>query len=341
MAQYIIMSMSIVGYVILVIYYARQYIQELSLGFERRLQKVQKTYDRLVNKKDNSLYSKRELEEESLEIFTLYEITKEITGSLNAEEAFSIFKKKLKEFVSFTECLYLEIQSEDLKKYKKVKNCFIFGLQIRRKKIANLVVTGVDLSEQEKLMILCHQFALALGRVTSYEEIERIAITDGLTMVHTRRYALDRLQEEVKRSKARRRKLSFLMIDVDFFKKYNDKYGHLAGDQILREVAGIIKDNIREIDIPGRYGGEEFCVVLPDTDRFGARYVSERIRHAAENAKIQAYDTTVSLTLSIGTASFPEDAKVFHEMVDKADWALYRAKKQGRNKVCSFGVYKK
>ena len=130
------------------------------------------------------------------------------------------------------------------------------------------------------------------------------------------------------------------MIDVDFFKTFNDKYGHLVGDQILREIGTIIKANIREIDIAGRYGGEEFCVVLPDTDVPGAQLAAERIRKSTEETEIKAYDTTVKVTISIGMATFPADGHLMDELIDKADWALYRAKKLGRNKICAFGIYK-
>jgi len=106
----------------------------------------------------------------------------------------------------------------------------------------------------------------------------------------------------------------------------------------LCEIARIIRDNIREIDSVGRYGGEEFCVVLPDTDKEGARYVAERIRESVEKTSIKAYDTRVKATISIGVATFPDDAKKSSELIDKADWALYRAKKLGRNKVCILGI---
>ena len=194
--------------------------------------------------------------------------------------------------------------------------------------------------DQEKFMILGHQFALALRRVKLYKKIEKIAITDSLTEVHTRRYIMDRLQEEIHRSSMRKIKMSFLMVDVDYFKSINDKFGHLTGDQVLREVGTIIKETIREIDIAGRYGGEEFCAVLPDTDRDGAKYVAERIRQATEEAEIKAYDNTVKITVSVGVSTYPEDAKKAEELIDKADWALYRSKKQGRNRVTTFGVYK-
>lgn len=105
------------------------------------------------------------------------------------------------------------------------------------------------------------------------------------------------------------------------------------------KASSSLRQNIREIDIPGRYGGEEFCVVLPDTDREGAKFAAERIREAAEQASIRAYDAAIRVTVSIGIATYPDDGQSFNEIIDKADWALYRSKKQGRNRVTSFGVY--
>ncbi len=101
----------------------------------------------------------------------------------------------------------------------------------------------------------------------------------------------------------------------------------------------IIKENIREIDIVGRYGGEEFCVVLPETDLEGSLLVAERIRKAAQDRLIKAYDTSVRITLSLGVSIYPADGKLTEELIDKADWALYRAKTQGRNCTVAFGQY--
>ena len=129
------------------------------------------------------------------------------------------------------------------------------------------------------------------------------------------------------------------MIDVDYFKKVNDQYGHLTGDQILRGVASLIREHVRGIDIVGRYGGEEFCVVLPDTDCGGAQYVAERIRTAIEKTPLKAYDNIIKVTVSIGSSTFPDDGQSLAELGDKADWALYRAKKMGRNRICAFGRY--
>ena len=188
---------------------------------------------------------------------------------------------------------------------------------------------------------MAHQFALALRRLKLYKDIETLAITDGLTGAYTRRYFIERFDEEIKRASLRKSNLSLLMIDADHFKMINDQHGHLAGDQVLKEISNIIQENVREIDIVGRFGGEEFCVVLPDTDMGGARLVAERIRKSAEKRLIKAYDSALRVTLSIGLAIYPSDGKLLEELMDKADWALYRAKSQGRNCVVAFGLYQK
>ncbi len=327
-------------YVGLVIVHSRELAAKIELETYEGVLHAEGISRNLGKKKESLDAEKENLQSEALEIFTLYEITKEITKSLNGEEAFDIFEKKLREHVHFEECRFLDPLSNEVKGLRKAGGLFVFTLQSKRQRIGYLVVSGVSDQDKEKVMILGHQFALALRRVHLYQEIEQVAITDSLTEVHTRRYLIERFQEELKRSKARNIKMSFLMTDVDFFKKFNDKYGHLTGDQILRETGFLISENIREIDIAGRYGGEEFCVILPDTDCQGAQYAAERIRKAIEGATIKAYDASVKVTVSIGTSTFSDDGKKMDELIDKADWALYRAKKMGRNKVCSFGVYK-
>jgi len=329
----------VVIYIVVVMRCVKKSVARIQLKFEEEVLVAEREVKRLEKNKNRSHEKKNELENEALEIFTLYEITKEITRSLNEEEAFEIFRNKLSAHVNFTQCYFLDPLSQEAKILEKEDVCLLFTLKGKRRKIGYLAVEGLVEKDKEKFMILAHQFALALRRVKLYQEIEQIAITDSLTEVYTRRYTLERFKEELGRSKSRKIKMSFLMVDVDFFKKLNDEHGHLAGDQILRELGEIIRNNIREIDIAGRYGGEEFCVMLPDTDRKGAHYAAERIRQATEQAVIKAYDTATKVTVSVGTATFPEDGTKIDELIDKADWALYRAKKYGRNCICSFGVY--
>ncbi len=124
------------------------------------------------------------------------------------------------------------------------------------------------------------------------------------------------------------------MIDLDYFKEKNDKFGHLVGDVILKEIAKILKSNLREIDIIGRYGGEEFSVVLAGIGRTGAIQVAERLRSSIEHSVFKAYDEKVSSTISIGIASFPEDGVDENSLIESADNALYKAKQKGRNMAC-------
>ncbi len=323
------------SYIGIVFFICRDTIVILESDLRQQLKNVSHRYSVLKAKKEDLDAHRHELQTEANEIFVLYELMKDITKSISQQEAFNIFKQKLKEHVRFRECRFIpspEGKSEDY----KGKGEFVFPLRARDEYFGKLFIRGASPEDEDKIVILANQFALALRRVSLYQKIERVAITDSLTGVNTRRYALARFKEEIKRSGMRRIKLSFLMIDIDHFKKCNDKYGHLTGDKILREVGSIIKTNIREIDIAGRYGGEEFCIILPDTDKQGAIYVAERIRKAVEASEIRAYDTVVRVTLSIGISTFPYDGKEEETLIDKADWALYRAKKLGRNRVCVF-----
>ncbi len=335
----LMMFLTIVIFVALVAYFAWKVVEALALKQQDRILEESARSQRLVNQKESLYVERLRLENEALEILTLYEITKEITQSLSEKEAFEIFKNKLSDHVNFTECLLVHPLCDEIKGYKNSTDYFSFVLQGKTGKIGYLVVKGMPPEHHEKFTILAHQFALALRRIKLYHEIERVAITDSLTELHTRRYATERFQEELKRSQARGMKLSFLMIDTDHFKTFNDQHGHLMGDQILREVGRLIRENTREIDIAGRFGGEEFCVILPDTDRLGARFASERIRQAVEASVIKAYDAEVKVTVSVGAATCPEDGIHVEELTDKADWALYRAKREGRNRICSFGIY--
>jgi diguanylate cyclase (GGDEF)-like protein len=322
-------------YLFLVITFARLVYRRHEIFFQRIVFDDKQSYQNLVHSK-NILYDRKiRLEDEAMSILTLYEITKDITKSLNDETAFSIFKQKLAEHISFEECRLID-PGQDMSEYRHNPQYFVYPLQGKHRRIGYLLLRGMYDEDKEKAMIMGQQFALVLRRVRLYEEIERTAITDSLTEISTRRYVMERFKEEIGRARSRKLNLALMMIDVDHFKQLNDKYGHLAGDQVLHGIAKIIKTNIREIDIAGRYGGEEFCVVLPDTDKSGACFAAQRIREATERTAIKAYDNNVNVTVSIGIAIFPQDGMNAEEIIDKADWALYKAKKNGRNNVCLF-----
>lgn len=185
----------------------------------------------------------------------------------------------------------------------------------------------------EKFVIVARQFALEMKKAILYERVEELALTDGLTGLFVRRHFLKRLKEEIDRSKRHKLALALVMLDIDNFKKCNDSYGHLAGDVVLKEIGAIIKSNTREVDLEGRFGGEEFCIALPETDKEGAAQVAERIRSAVENRKISVYGETTEVTISVGVAVYPKDKKELAELIQSADEALYEAKRSGKNKT--------
>jgi diguanylate cyclase (GGDEF)-like protein/excisionase family DNA binding protein len=162
------------------------------------------------------------------------------------------------------------------------------------------------------------------------------AITDALTGLYNHRYLHERLSEELARAREHERPLSLLFCDLDHFKEYNDRNSHSAGDAALREVAHIIEQSVRSIDIAARYGGEEFVVALVETARPDALTVAERIRARLESTDFGGGGEP--LTVSIGVATFPEDASRREELLDKADWAMYSAKRQGRNRIVPFAA---
>src|SRR5450830_349803 len=160
------------------------------------------------------------------------------------------------------------------------------------------------------------------------------AITDALTGLYNHRYLHERLSEELHRARELGRPLTALFCDLDHFKGYNDAHGHSAGDAVLREVAHLIEQSVRNVDIAARYGGEEFVVLLVETGREAALAVAERIRERIRAAGFTAHGTP--LTVSIGIAGYPEDAERREELLDKADWAMYLAKRRGRDQVATF-----
>jgi diguanylate cyclase (GGDEF)-like protein len=182
--------------------------------------------------------------------------------------------------------------------------------------------------------------SLTLRKINLYHQIQELAITDELTQVFVRRHFLRIYNNEVVRIKEKKGQACFLMLDLDRFKNCNDTFGHLVGDVVLRDVASIIKQNVREVDIVGRYGGEEFCVFLPDTTPENGIFVAERIRRAVEKNVFHAYDEMVRMTVSIGVSAFPSDAQDPTELIEKADLALYYAKRKGRNRVVAYSSIK-
>jgi diguanylate cyclase (GGDEF)-like protein len=195
----------------------------------------------------------------------------------------------------------------------------------------------MNLSLERKVGERTAELTAANERLTALNrELEEISITDALTRVYNRRYFMDRLRQEMKRVSRYGPPVSLLMIDIDFFKKVNDTWGHQAGDAVLAGVAGLIKGKLRETDLIARYGGEEFCLLATGTDHAGALVLGDRVRALVGNAKFEHAGNSLSVTVSIGISTWePSIRDDLEELVRRADAALYRAKEQGRNRVCA------
>jgi diguanylate cyclase (GGDEF)-like protein len=185
------------------------------------------------------------------------------------------------------------------------------------------------------LMIFSNAAAVAIENSLLHKKTEELTITDELTELYNYRYFRNKLADELRRADRYRQRFSILMMDLDHFKKVNDAYGHLTGNVVLREISGVIKQCVRDVDIVARYGGEEFVVILPQTGDQDALAIAERIRSTIaksffSNARGQR---DIQLTISIGVASYPDGVQTANGLMDKADSALYRAKSGGRNRI--------
>jgi two-component system cell cycle response regulator len=204
--------------------------------------------------------------------------------------------------------------------------------------LGTLVAIGKDKrlggDDRATLELLSKELGVLVKNVFLLEETRRLANSDGLTGLQNRRRATERLDAEIARARRYGTPLSLLLCDVDHFKQVNDRFGHNMGDEVLVRVASQLHETLRQVDLVGRWGGEEFLVLLPDTDTDGARIVGERLRLAIE-AMPPFHQGPSSVTCSVGIANYQgeENSAVF---VDRADQALYKAKKGGRNR-CELG----
>lgn len=187
----------------------------------------------------------------------------------------------------------------------------------------------------QMLSIVARSAALALENAELHRRTEELTINDELTETFNYRYFVQKLQEEKRRAARYELPLSLIMVDIDWFKKLNDSYGHEVGNIVLRSLSEIIKRCIRDVDVFCRYGGEEFVIILPQTPQVEATQIAERIRQQIEKAVIDVGKVgKLKVTVSVGVTSFPENGKSQDELLAVADQALYRAKGEGRNLVC-------
>jgi diguanylate cyclase (GGDEF)-like protein len=219
----------------------------------------------------------------------------------------------------------------------KVKGTVIGVLNLSDKKNQEIFTE----TEMKMLTIFASHSCTIIERFESLErasQLEELSATDPLTGLYNRRFLEQRIEEELSRSSRQGLELAIMMIDLDHFKDYNDLCGHLAGDKVLQKVAQLLKASAREMDILTRYGGEEFCIILPSTSQKEALLVAERMRKTIEKERFPKEDGLPlgHLTISIGIATFPHAGKLAKGLINSADKALYRAKQQGRNRSIVF-----
>ncbi len=197
-------------------------------------------------------------------------------------------------------------------------------------KLENNTFTQNDLALVE---MLAASAAIAIDNARLFSKVQKMAITDELTGLHNRRYFFHVAAREYERAQRYHADLSIIMLDIDCFKVINDTYGHMVGDQVLREMAQRMLEKVRTVDVIGRYGGEEFAIILPETDLQAAYGVAERLLERIASHPFQTRNGGVSLTASAGVASIQMRTKNLLGLLDCADTALYNAKRAGRNCV--------
>jgi diguanylate cyclase (GGDEF)-like protein len=210
----------------------------------------------------------------------------------------------------------------------------VFGVMV----MASSAKRELSPAEMERLQVLGNQSSLSLQNALLHGELERLSVTDRLTELYNHGHFRQRLEEEFKRSARFGHEMAVIMIDIDDFKAFNDTYGHVRGDEVLKGVSAVIRSNLREMDIAARYGGEEFVIVLPETSHVGAVSVASRVREGVEQLSWDVEDVgMVSRTVSVGVAVFPHDAGTALALLEAADGAMYVAKRAGKNRVRSVG----
>jgi len=242
-----------------------------------------------------------------------------------------------------TQVLERKLTFGSTSKYPSLSRVFLLlaPLVVREQTIGVLAVGKEDplpwtYPEIVLFKTVADRITVYIDTATLYEETKRLAITDALTGAYNHRYFQTRIEEEIKRADRYTRPLSLIMVDVDYFKKYNDTHGHLMGDEVLKGVANTLKRWTRVIDVVSRYGGDEFTLLLPETDEEGAMIVAKRLKSEIEETyfPLESSQPEGSITVSMGIASFPENGMSTKELIKCADDAMYKAKPK-RNTICS------
>lgn len=214
----------------------------------------------------------------------------------------------------------------------------LFNVDIMHERLRSVFAILTTLGILTLLLLLGSMYFITLkffSRLNeAREKMEMLAITDSLTGLANRRHLMQRFDEEFQRARRLGKELGCILMDIDYFKSINDQYGHLVGDDVLRAISAILSESMRSYDVVGRFGGEEFLIVLPDTDFDATKGFAERMRSLVkEKIKMREDIPNVQVSISLGVASLSDDVASIDDMMRKADDGLYRAKNAGRDRV--------
>ncbi len=345
---------------------------------------VRKTLESLQSKYQTRLNSLRHLEVQVSSLMNLFEIARDFSECMDFETLTDYLLKKLRSELSFQrmqiflsikpglekgaglikiyemlqegvkeeerELTLLELESfvamKNTKTMVRQGSSWYFPILDGDELSSVFAIHGIKEEDLARVEVLSAYLVLLIKKIKLYETVRALAIVDELTQVFVRHHFMERLEEELKRSIRFKLPLTVLMLDIDLFKRYNDEFGHLVGDATLKDVADLLKRNLRRVDLVGRYGGEEFVVAMPETRVMNAAEVAERIRSNIARHDFQVYNDKTKVTVSQGIAVFdgesvvdPETADtkaIVSELIRMADEAMYKAKEEGRNRVCLY-----
>lgn len=343
----------------------------VDIEIQKNNEQLRKTKEQLIKTQEVVLLKRKTLEKKLENIMQLYVISKDLTSKMTIEETIKMLTEALASKTGITAVaitakrngsfLLLSSSQQELKdKWIAAVNAhsqlleklsgaqrldYFYGVCGKTVvswniKLNNDFISSILLAVEEDFVqtyidegkIFLPHLTLSAKRIVLFTQINDRARVDGLTGLYLRRYFMERLHTEIQVAKRYKTDFYIMMLDIDFFKKVNDTYGHLAGDKVLSSIAKILSDSVRPGDIIGRYGGEEFIILLPMVTKKQVSEIAENIRKNVEKQKFTEDNETFTTTISIGITKYIETLNE-DNLISIADNALYQAKKEGRNKV--------
>ncbi|MGE5474912.1 MAG: diguanylate cyclase [Ignavibacteriales bacterium] len=219
-----------------------------------------------------------------------------------------------------------------------VKSFVCMPISTTKKKYGIMLLESLEFNKYDEqtrklITLIGHQLSSSIENLELYKKMKELATTDALTGIYNRLYFQEKFSKELKIAHENDYPLSFVIFDIDHFKKFNDNYSHLIGDKVLKTITSVVKNSIRRSDIIARYGGEEFVIIFPNMDIERAQETCEMLRKKIEETPVRARELSLSVTVSFGVANYPLNAYSEENIIKAADRALYKAKNAGRNQV--------